>query len=164
MTTLRNLKKYKKILILDCDGVLTNGRTYYSSEGRILKVFNSSDSYAIKNFKNKSMNIIVLTSDLLGFNIVKARARDWGIEAYCEDDKLSFIKDIKEKNPKAEIYFVGNGPEDIVIFNQVNTFFAPKDSRKEVLEKNGSDSFVLIDKNGGEGVLDDVYDYLYSDG
>ena len=45
-----------KILITDVDGILTDGKMYYSSKGKILKKFGPHDSDGIKFFKQANLS------------------------------------------------------------------------------------------------------------
>jgi 3-deoxy-D-manno-octulosonate 8-phosphate phosphatase KdsC-like HAD superfamily phosphatase len=60
------------------------------------------------------------------------------------------------------IYFVGNGPEDIVVLEEVDVFFAPIDSRPEV-KNNPSNKIMTLPVKGGCGILDKVYQYLINE-
>ena len=69
------MKKYEKKfknLIIDIDGVMTDGKFYYSVDGKILKAFGADDHDALSILK-KYMNIIFVTGDKKGFKISKKK-------------------------------------------------------------------------------------------
>ena len=54
------MKKKFKNLVIDVDGVMTDGKFYYSLEGKILKAFGADDHDALSILK-KFINIIFVT-------------------------------------------------------------------------------------------------------
>lgn len=77
-----------KILVLDVDGVLTDGRLYFSSRGEELKAFNIADGHGIKMLQESGVKVALLTGrESL---IVTRRAAELGIELVLQNqgDKL----------------------------------------------------------------------------
>ena len=68
------MKKFRTC-ILDVDGVMTDGKFYYSDKGKVLKVFGADDNDALSLLKNY-MDIHFITGDKKGFSITKKRIRD----------------------------------------------------------------------------------------
>jgi 3-deoxy-D-manno-octulosonate 8-phosphate phosphatase KdsC-like HAD superfamily phosphatase len=101
-----------------------------------------------------------MTSSFKWSGIVKARADEWGVEVIVSDNKAKDLKDITSRKTYSVIYYVGDGPEDIEVIDIVDKFFAPKNSRPEILELKDRDNFIYIPVEGGEGVLDYVKDYI----
>ena len=64
-----------KVLILDVDGVMTDGKFYYTSDGKFLKAFGPDDSDAL-GVLNKLIEIRFITGDKKGFSISKKRIVD----------------------------------------------------------------------------------------
>ena len=151
--------KLRNLLLLDCDGVLTPKKTFYTKEGKALKVFSSDDSYAIKYFHNLDFEILILTADQDGLLVTEKRGSDWKVNVIFNKDKLSELLHLKSKTKFKKIFYVGNGPEDIPVLDEVDLFFAPRDSRPEVLNIK-SNKIIILKKDGGEGVLDEVFNYL----
>ena len=64
-----------KLVVLDVDGVMTDGKKYYTREGKIvMKQFCDKDWTAIKRFKAMNIPVIFLTGDT--FNQAVADKRD----------------------------------------------------------------------------------------
>ena len=67
-----------KLLILDVDGVLTDGKKYYDSKGKVvMKTFCDKDWTAIKRFKALGVQVVFLTGD--PFNTKIASQRNKGL-------------------------------------------------------------------------------------
>ena len=64
-----------KNFILDVDGVFTDGKFHYSSEGKVFKTFGDADSDALSLIKNY-LHIEIVTGDKRGFPISKKRIQD----------------------------------------------------------------------------------------
>jgi 3-deoxy-D-manno-octulosonate 8-phosphate phosphatase (KDO 8-P phosphatase) len=71
-----------KILLLDVDGVLTDGRIVYDSCGRDMKLFDVHDGLGVYCLKKAGIKTILVTAK--GSRAIKPRARDMHIqEVYC---------------------------------------------------------------------------------
>ncbi len=57
----KNKLKKIKLLVLDVDGVLTNGRLIYGNEGEIFKVFNVKDGLGIKLLQHSGIKLAFLS-------------------------------------------------------------------------------------------------------
>lgn len=64
-------------MVLDVDGVLTDGRLYYGPQGEAMKVFNVRDGHGIKMLINNGVEVALLSAR--SSDIVAARARELGI-------------------------------------------------------------------------------------
>ena len=65
-------------VIIDVDGVLTDGTFFYSIDGKVLKRFGSHDAQAIKLCKSH-FNLQLISADKKGFEISKLRAEHLGL-------------------------------------------------------------------------------------
>lgn len=70
-----------KILIVDCDGCLTDGKFYYSSEGKIMKVFNARDGIGLIQVMNAGITAGIISGDNNG-KIIHARSSDLNLN-FC---------------------------------------------------------------------------------
>ncbi len=86
--------RHIKLLALDVDGVLTDGRLYYSAEGEQLKVFNALDGHGLKMLQQSGVTVAIIT----GRNspAMAKRVRDLGIEhLYAgREDKLTALQEL----------------------------------------------------------------------
>jgi len=157
MTTY-NLTPKIKMVLLDVDGVLTDGTIYMSEQGEYLKAFNVKDGLAIELLRSHG----ILTGVISG----KASA---ALSLRCQ--QLGFDKVItgcKNKGPQLtniclefgitlkEIAFCGDDVLDLPVFDLVGLCAAPADSHQLVLEKANW----VTRANGGNGMVREFVDKL----
>ena len=73
-----------KLLVLDVDGVLTDGRLYYGSDGGEVKVFNVRDGLGIKMLMSSGVDVAIITAR--ASEIVTRRAGELGID-HCHQKR-----------------------------------------------------------------------------
>lgn len=83
-----------KLLVLDVDGVLTNGKLYFSNTGDEMKAFSTLDGLGIKMLQNYGVNVAIITgrqSDL-----VQRRAENLSIQYILQgrEDKLTAMNEL----------------------------------------------------------------------
>jgi len=135
-------------LAFDCDGVLTDGRYYYSKAGKELLAFHANDSVAIGLAKEAGLRIVMVSSDP-HLPIKQARATDLNIEYYYAPlgGKLEKLLELGI-DPKVSAY-IGDCLDDIPVFKQAALSFAPADSLPVVK----SHASYALHRNGGSGCL-----------
>lgn len=131
------LKRAKKIrlILLDVDGVLTDGSLYYGAEGEAIKRFYVRDGSAIVWLQRSGIEVAIIS----GGNSpqVDARARGLGIKTVIQGalKKLpafeEFLKDRPDLTP-AEIAFMGDDLIDLPVLRRVGLSLAPSDAYPEV--------------------------------
>ncbi len=147
-----------RIIISDCDGVLTDGKLYYGADGEAIKVFNVKDGTAIKQLISNGIRFGVVSgrdsaallkrSDELGFDFCLM-----GI-----DDKATVIQDLKSTYgfSKEEVLYIGDDINDCSARNEVGIFCAVADADKKVLDI----ADIVLRTNGGNGVIKEVIDIV----
>lgn len=147
-----------KALFFDVDGVLTDGKITYDTEGRELKSFNVKDGQIIKYLKSEKIIVGLISGRET--KAVTQRAAELKLD-FCHQgilDKSSTIqKLIKHYKLKAkEVAFIGDDINDLSVLRQVGLSVCPADTfdyiKKEV-------DLVTIAK-GGKGVLREVADLI----
>ena len=137
-----------KNFILDVDGVFTDGKFHYSSEGKIMKVFGDADSDALLLI-NKIINIEMVSADKRGFSISSKRIHDdmgYKLSLINTSNRLNYI----EKNFTLEdTIYMGDGLFDGLIFDKVgfsiapsNAFFKTRNKAKYVTKARGGEGAV----------------------
>ncbi|MDF2952965.1 MAG: 3-deoxy-D-manno-octulosonate 8-phosphate phosphatase KdsC [Thermodesulfobacterium sp.] len=117
------LKKASKIkfLLLDVDGVLTDGRIIIDSQGNEIKNFNVLDGMGIKLLQKIGVEVGILSSRFS--LVVKHRSKELGINVLIQGklEKLnSYEKLLKEKNLKDEdVAYMGDDWVDLPILKRV---------------------------------------------
>jgi 3-deoxy-D-manno-octulosonate 8-phosphate phosphatase (KDO 8-P phosphatase) len=119
------MKRKPENFILDLDGVMTDGRFYYTTKGKMMKVFGSDDHDALVLLR-PYLNIIFITGDRKGFEISKKRIVDdmkFPLELVSTFERVEWM--LKQGlDPKASIY-MGDGIFDAMVFVQVAYGIAP---------------------------------------
>ncbi|QER41985.1 HAD-IIIA family hydrolase [Thermodesulfobacterium sp. TA1] len=117
------LKKAKKIklLLLDVDGVLTDGRIIITSEGEEVKHFNVLDGMGIKLLQKIGVEVAILSSRFS--QVTQHRAKELGILLVSQGElsKITIYEKIKqEKGIKdEEIAYVGDDWIDLPVLKRV---------------------------------------------
>ncbi len=149
-----------KLIILDIDGVMTDGKKFYTTKGDILcKQYNDKDFTAIKRFMALGIKVCFLSGD--SWNKTMANSRN--IKFYSgrvKDGNMSKLevlnKILNDYGLKEnETIYVGDDIFDIEVLKTVKEGFCPKDSPIDV--KNVC---TIINKNGGDGVVAELFDIL----
>ena len=110
-----------ELLLLDVDGVLTDGRLYFSNSGEELKAFSTLDGHGIKMLRSVGVEVGIIsgrTSQLL-----ERRAADLGIKLLYQgrEDKLNVLNDIlAEKTLESgKVCYVGDDLPDLPVLRAV---------------------------------------------
>ena len=147
-----------KLLILDIDGILTNGRKYYDKTGlAVYKTFCDKDWTSIKRFKAIGIEVMFLTGD--PFNEQIANRRNIPVIVNRKDgyhnDKGDYVDEICNQfncTPN-EIAYFGDDLFDIGIMKKVKYAFSPLDSPKMVVENS-----IVVDRFGGDNAVLALYE------
>jgi 3-deoxy-D-manno-octulosonate 8-phosphate phosphatase (KDO 8-P phosphatase) len=143
-----------KKLVLDVDGVLTDGKVIYSSQGKVYKVFGPHDKDGLKLIK-PYLDIQFITADRTGYPITYARLiKDWGFNEYQlhivpEEKRMAwFVRNCEFHNTA----FIGDGIHDAPIIKEVRAGIAPQNARIEAK----SVAKYITPSNSGEGAVLDA--------
>jgi 3-deoxy-D-manno-octulosonate 8-phosphate phosphatase (KDO 8-P phosphatase) len=134
-----------KVFILDVDGVMTDGKFYYSEEGKVLKSFGADDNDSLSLLK-PYINIIFVTGDKKGFNISKKRIvedMDYPLFLVSTIQRIDWIK---ERYDPKEVIYMGDGIFDHYVMCEVGYSIATYDS-DENAKKNAK---YVTKRRGGE--------------
>jgi len=151
-----------KLLILDIDGVMTNGTKLYDTEGKVMgKSFYDHDFTAIKRFQADGVAVCFLSGDeRVNRKICKNRNIDY-FHNRKGADKSEYLEEICQHYDAfpATTAYVGDDIYDLQIMNLVNYSFCPVDAVQDVLDFCNKSGHVLEAK-GGEGVIKELYTYV----
>ena len=134
-----NADKLKKIklLLLDVDGVLTDGGIIYTDSGEQVKVFNSRDGLGIRLLKDAGIEVGIVTGRTSG--VLRHRCKNLKIDLLFDGvvDKSAVLKDICAKTGIApsETAFAGDDLVDLPLFERVGFSIAVADAHASVLSK-----------------------------
>jgi 3-deoxy-D-manno-octulosonate 8-phosphate phosphatase (KDO 8-P phosphatase) len=115
-----------RLLVLDVDGVLTDGRLYFGPRGEALKVFHARDGYGMRRLIAAGVEIAVISGRRS--SAVLARCRELGIRRVLQGaaDKLAaFERLLKGAGVAArDCACVGDDVPDLALFGVVGLSFA----------------------------------------
>ena len=137
-------------LILDLDGVLTDGKFLYSKSGKSYKAFSVDDHDGIKLVQN-FLDVHIISADSRGFEISKRRVvkdMNLSLTLVSIEDRLDWIR--RNFGLDNTIY-MGDGIFDKAIFQEVHYAIAPSSALKEV--RRAAD-FVTTAKGGERSVAE----------
>ena len=155
-----NRAKKVKLLLMDCDGVLTDGRLYYSEKGEELKVFHVRDGQGLVLWHQAGFRSGIITGRKS--KILEVRANELGIDFLRQGskDKLRDFEDIiREADVLAdEVAYIGDDIVDIALLKNVGLAVAVSDAIGEVFLRA---SFITESK-GGLGAVREVIDLIFN--
>ena len=135
MDTIENKLKRVRLLLLDVDGVLTDGRIVYTDEGAEVKHFNVRDGLGIRMLLDAGIPVGIVTGRRSA--ALMHRCRDLGIEFVLDGvgDKAAVMDRIAKDTgvAPAETAFMGDDLPDIPLMRRVGVSVAVADAHEEVL-------------------------------
>ena len=147
-----------KVLLLDVDGVLTDGRIIYDSRGRDSKFFDVHDGMGVYLLKKCGIPAVLITAK--GSRTIKPRAKDMRVDIVFEDvsPKTSVLGKICRiyKVTEQELCFVGDDLVDLCLMKKVGFPVAVANAAREI--KNAA-AYVTA-KEGGRGAVRELAELI----
>lgn len=147
-----------KLLLLDVDGVLTDGRIIYDSHGRDMKFFDVHDGLGVYLLKKAGISTILITAK--GSRSIRPRAKDMGVEAVFENisPKTAVLDKLlkKYKLNLDEICFVGDDLVDLCLMKKVGFPVAVFNACPQIKQVA---SFITL-REGGRGAVREVVELI----
>lgn len=155
---IREKLKNIKMLILDVDGVMTDGRIILDDSGREIKNFDVRDGHGIKLIQRYGIEVALLTGRKS--EVVKHRASDLGIKEVYQKvfNKKEVFVEILQKNrlDSSEAAFLGDDLIDIPVLKAAGFSAAVADAL-DIVKKTVD----YVTKNkGGRGAVREVCEML----
>ena len=154
-----------KILVMDVDGTLTDGKIYIGSSGESFKAFSVQDGYAIKNILPR-YNIIPVIITTRCSAIVEQRCKELNIQDVYQDckNKKETLLDIvgtygihcNENGVFPGVAYIGDDLPDLECMKIVEISGCPQNAVSEVLRIS---DFVAT-KTGGDGAVREFIDWI----
>ncbi|WP_395802836.1 KdsC family phosphatase [Daejeonella sp.] len=146
--------KHIKAIILDVDGVLTNGMLILTESGEQLRQFNIKDGYALQLAVKRGLKLAALSG--AQSKGVEYRLKGLGIEDVFLglDSKIEvYNKYLLENDLSPEqVLFVGDDMPDLQVMKLAGLAVCPADAIEEIK----AISHYISPKNGGEGCVRDI--------
>ncbi|WP_290537621.1 MULTISPECIES: HAD hydrolase family protein [Alcanivorax] len=147
-----------RLMAFDVDGVMTDGRIYFSPEGETIKVFNTLDGHGLKKLAASGVTLAIIT----GRNtpMVARRAADLGIAHVIQgrEDKGVALADLAEQLGIAasETGYAGDDEPDVSALHWAQLSFAPANAHD--CAKEAADH--ITERRGGEGAVREICDAI----
>jgi 3-deoxy-D-manno-octulosonate 8-phosphate phosphatase (KDO 8-P phosphatase) len=148
-----------KLLLMDCDGVMTDGRLYFTEKGESMKIFHVRDGQGLAMWHKAGFRSGII-SGRNAENILRARATELGIHYIkaCSLDKAKDFQDILQdaKVTSDEVAYIGDDIGDICLMKKVGLPIAVADAATEVFPH----ILYKTESNGGFGAVREITDFL----
>ena len=147
-----------ELLLLDVDGVLTDGNITYSDTGDQIKTFHSRDGFGIRLLMDSGIQVGIITGRKS--KALEYRCKNLGITLLFDGikdksialDKITVLTGILPENTA----FVGDDLMDLAVMKRVGVSFCVSDAYQEV--KIHSD--IIATKKGGHGAVREICDTI----
>jgi 3-deoxy-D-manno-octulosonate 8-phosphate phosphatase (KDO 8-P phosphatase) len=148
-----------KLVLTDCDGVLTDTGVYYSDRGEEMKRFSIRDGMGVERLRNlTNIETGIVTGEFSGSVIKRAEKLKIAELHLDSKNKVLVLQEIlKKKNLKAQnIAFIGDDMNDLEIIKLVGLAACPSDAINEV--KKYSD--YVCKNRGGYGAFRELAELI----
>ena len=147
-----------KLIVLDVDGCLSDGKLIYSADAIESKAFNVKDGLGITTWIKMGNQVAIITGR--NSKIVEKRAKELGIQHIHQGirDKDRVLKEIVDSLGLSfyQVGAIGDDLNDYNMLSLVGKSFTPNDGVKEIK--------IIVNKvlttNGGDGAVREMIDLL----
>ena len=140
-----------KLLLLDVDGVLTDGRLYYGNSGEEMKAFNIQDGLGIKLLQRGDIQVGIITGRVS--SLLQRRADELSINPVVQgrEDKLTALNELLQTMDVQmdEIAFMGDDLPDLAVICRVGLGITPANGSVTLAEL----AHWQTSKHGGQGAV-----------
>jgi 3-deoxy-D-manno-octulosonate 8-phosphate phosphatase (KDO 8-P phosphatase) len=147
-----------RLLILDIDGVLTDGSLYFDSKGETLKVFHVRDGHGIKMAQRAGLEVALVSGRRS--DAAYHRARELDINRFYEGvrDKLAILEELLAalNLTPGQVAAVGDELVDLPLFHRVGLAVAVADAVPELKAA----AHWVTPLPGGKGAVRQVCDLI----
>ena len=142
-----------KLFVYDFDGVMTNNKFTLDVHGNEQVSLNRSDGLAISMLKEIGYKQLIMSTE--NSQLVALRAKKLGIDYLIGienkfDELRKYVSSLHLKF--SQVAYVGNDTNDFEAMNLVHLRICPKDAQNSIKEI----CHLVLDKNGGEGVIREI--------
>jgi 3-deoxy-D-manno-octulosonate 8-phosphate phosphatase (KDO 8-P phosphatase) len=147
-----------KLLFLDVDGVLTDGRITLNENGEEIKSFDVKDGLGLKLLMRDGIEVVIVTGRRS--RVVAHRARELGIREVYQgiSDKRLVCRRLIEKRGlhKSQVGSVGDDLPDLAMFRESGLCITVADAAREVREQ----ADFITSKKGGMGAVREISEWI----
>lgn len=147
-----------RLLLLDVDGVLTDGQLYFGEHGEFLKAFNTLDGQGIKSLQQQGICVGIISGRKSAALTMRAQALGITLIAQGREDKMQALIEMLADLPflMHEIAYLGDDLPDLLVMRHIGLPVAVPDAHHEV-HRN---AHACTTRRGGQGAVRDLCDYL----
>ncbi|MCK4401406.1 HAD-IIIA family hydrolase [bacterium] len=146
------------MLILDVDGVLTDGRIIWTSSAEEMKFFNVQDGVGITLAQRAGLKVAIISARKS--KVTEIRAKELKITEVCQttESKLVAYKRLIDKYKLAdeEVAYIGDDLHDLPALRRVGFAVAVANAQDEAKQV----SHYVTEKNGGKGAVREVINMI----
>jgi 3-deoxy-D-manno-octulosonate 8-phosphate phosphatase (KDO 8-P phosphatase) len=146
------------LLLLDVDGVLTDGRLYFSNSGEEMKTFHTLDGQGIRFALEAGIGVGIITGRESA--LVSQRCKDLGINIVYQGvgDKSLVLDQIcaEKKLAAASIAYVGDDAPDVPVLMRVGLAASVPAGHRCALDA----AHLISDAQGGSGAVREIIDFI----
>jgi 3-deoxy-D-manno-octulosonate 8-phosphate phosphatase (KDO 8-P phosphatase) len=139
------------LLLTDVDGVLTDGKLYYSHEGEAMKAFNIKDGMGVKLLQKSGITVGIVTGR--ESHMVSRRASELGVDIVYQgikDKEKTVMEIIRSLDiSPAQTAYIGDDVNDLPAFNIAGLSACPADAATKVREA----ADYVCESKGGSGAF-----------
>lgn len=147
-----------KLIAMDVDGTLTDGKIYYDSNGNEMKSFDVKDGMAIAQAANNGIELAIITGRKS--TIVEKRAKELGVKHIYQGihSKMQALECILNKLNITlnEVMYIGDDINDIEIMKKVGYTACPVDAVDEIRKISN----IISSKCGGNGAVREIIEIV----
>ncbi|OGT31444.1 MAG: phenylphosphate carboxylase subunit delta [Gammaproteobacteria bacterium RIFCSPHIGHO2_12_FULL_35_23] len=158
MSDIASLAKDIKLLILDVDGVCTDGGLYYAEQGEIIKRFNVQDGLGIKLLISAGVEVALITAK--ASKAVEKRMRPLGVKYLYQgyENKLTAYHDLLQTThlTDEEVAYVGDDLPDLCLIRRVRLGITVPNGHELVK----SHAKLITQRTGGNGAVREVCELI----
>lgn len=147
-----------RLMIFDVDGVLTNGKLFYTASGSEIKAFHVHDGQGIKFLQRTGITVAIITARTS--EIISMRMRDLEIQHVYQNqnDKMLAYEELKQKlNLKDEqIAYAGDDLPDLPMIRRCGLGITVADAPL-VMQQNAD---WTTKAKGGKGAAREICDFI----
>jgi 3-deoxy-D-manno-octulosonate 8-phosphate phosphatase (KDO 8-P phosphatase) len=149
-----------KLLALDVDGVLTDGRLWFGNNGEELKAFDIQDGLGIKLLQRSGVAVAIITGRRSA--LVANRARELGIQHVIQgrEDKLQALQALcaELQMPLAAVAYMGDDLPDLSAIRAAGLGIAVANARDMVARH----ADYRTERSGGNGAVREICEIILS--
>lgn len=151
-----------KMLVMDVDGTLTDGKIYMGETGEVMKAFSAHDAVGIRKLKEHHILPVILTGRTS--NIVSIRAQEMNVDLVFQgiSRKLDKLQELLQKYHISyeEVAYIGDDENDLECMIQCGFCACPYDAMEVIKEQCN----YISSHAAGDGAVREIIDYILKNG